>query len=96
MGEEGGVALLGGKQKRGRGGWLVLPLRKQGLLLGWWSGAAAALGRPEIGAVEEHGTLEMPKVGGLWLGLGEKHLSLNEVSLLVHVGSRWIRRQAIS
>ena len=95
--KEGGISFLGGKRKRGRGGWLVLPFRKEGLLLGWWDKLAAApLDRPEVRAVEEHGTLEVGEVRRVGLGLGEKHLSLNEVSLLVHVGSRWIRRQAIS
>ena len=57
--------------------------------------AAAALGWPKVGAVKEHGSLEMAQVWGFVVGLGEKHLSLNKVGLVVHVGPR-ISRQAIS
>ncbi len=45
---------------------------------------AMALGRPQVGAVKEHSSLQMPQVWGLVVGLGEKHLSLNKVGLVVH------------
>ena len=47
--------------------------------------AAPALDWPEVGAVKEHGSLQMAQVWRLVVGLGEKHVSLNKVGLVVHV-----------
>ena len=90
-----GVPLLGGIRKEGGGGWLV-PLLKQGLLL-WRHGmlAAAVLHRPQVGAIKEHGSLQMAEVRWLAGGLAEEHLAIGEVGLVVH-GAPWRSRQAIS
>ena len=46
--------------------------------------AAPPLHRPQIGAVKEHGSLEMAQVRPFGLGLAEKHVSLNKVGLVIH------------
>ena len=48
--------------------------------------APAPLHWPEVGAVKEHGSLQMAEVRRLVAGLAEKHLSLNKVGLVVHGG----------
>ena len=59
--KQGGSSAFGW-EKEGGGGWLV-PLLEQGLLLWRWDElAAAVLHRPEVGAVEEHGSLQMLQV----------------------------------
>ena len=64
----------------------VSPLLEERLLLRWGSDSLLAFrpGWPEVGAVEEHSTLKVLKVGWRGDGLRKEYRPLHEISLINH------------